>query len=355
MTCRLGSGPDDGGFSTTLTFLGGSAVAHRHASAAMSSAEGSVIACNLPEPILDYIFDLAEASIAEARAFSLVCRAWLVPARTVLFREVTVLVERGYRITASVGKTHPDGREITLYPRCMALQTFTQLATCNSYLLSFVQVLKTSNDDLVQFLSSNVRNGCGSLRRIRELWLSDMTVSADVDFHRLFEHFPVLRALRIQNLRGARPSKDTDILGVERAGPVFVRLVGCVSLALRDSLAGSKHSRIVEFSTFHVDPVQTYADGVAGVFRRHAETLTSVNFYMPYFAMGASTLPSPSNYAAYATRKRTHLHIHRSCPRRMPISSHSPLRIRAIHRGIPDHRTPDCSTPGEFEVSTRHI
>ncbi|KZV80278.1 hypothetical protein EXIGLDRAFT_733288 [Exidia glandulosa HHB12029] len=253
----------------------------------MSSAEGHVIACsrdNLPEPILDYILDLAGTSIADARAFSLVCRAWLIPARAVLFREVTVLVGSGYRITASVGKTHPDGREITLYPRCMAARGFTQLASCTSYLLSFVQVLKTSNDDLVQFLSSNMPNG--SLQRIRELWLSDMSVSTDVDFHRLFEHFPVLRALRIQKLRGARPSRDADILGVERAGPVFVRLVGCVSLALRDSLAGSNHSQIVEFSTFHVDPVETYADGVAGVFRKHADTLSVVNFYMPYFAMG---------------------------------------------------------------------
>ncbi|KZV80274.1 hypothetical protein EXIGLDRAFT_845684 [Exidia glandulosa HHB12029] len=244
----------------------------------MASAEGSTIACsrnNLPEHILDYIFDIAGSSIADARAFSLVCRAWLIPARTVLFREVTVLAERGPRNALSTGmatKAYPDAREVTLYPRCMAAKTFIRLASAASYLLSFVQVLKTSNNDLVQFLSSIMPNG--SLQRIRELWLSDMTASADVDFHHVFAHFPALRALRVQNFAGVQISSQNDVLGVERTGPVFVRLLGSVSLALHDSLATSKHSRIVELSALRVDHV-----------RQHADTLTRIDFFMPFFSM----------------------------------------------------------------------
>ncbi|KZV84376.1 hypothetical protein EXIGLDRAFT_842259 [Exidia glandulosa HHB12029] len=102
-----------------------------------------------------------------------------------------------------------------------------------------------------------------------------MTVSADVDFHQLFAHFPALRALRIQHLLGAQLSRDNDVLGVERTGPVFVRLLGSGSLAIHDSLATSKHSRIVELSALRVDHV-----------RQHADTLTRIDFFMPFFSMG---------------------------------------------------------------------
>lgn len=271
----------------------------------------------MPDEVLRRVLDVADWSLHEARTFCLVSRAWLHPGRSLLFRDITVLAERvsvgrGFRL--SDRRPQPDGREVTLYPRCMTAPSWISLVRRSPHLVSFLRVLKISNDEVVQFL--NGAEHSDRFQAVRTLWLSNLFVDAAVDFHLVFAHFPSLHDLRMQNVRGVRVLSPGDILGKDGSAPVFVRFVGRVSPNLCRAIARSARARVVELCTFNLTSnVMLDADAMR-LIQRHAPTLDALDIQVPYFfeiLPGAQRLKSRARLNSRPGPSRCPGHLRVAC------------------------------------------
>ncbi|EJD41591.1 hypothetical protein AURDEDRAFT_153146 [Auricularia subglabra TFB-10046 SS5] len=245
----------------------------------------SILGC-LPLEIIRHIMALTRPTISDVSALGLVSRSWLVAARSILFKELTVLPDRA--------------------------KDFVRIVRHAPHILPYVRELRIWDDVKgTRILRATQLERAGNqLRGVATLWLTNVFYSGGLcEVALLLDELVALRELRMQNVH-VPPSASyaqAPVTLARRARKIAVRFVGHNSeeLYMLFSEAGSRvHELSLHSPTAYAESARL--DALVDCLCRHAKTIDTVSIHLPLmFACDATgdPLPVPLDALVRALRK----------------------------------------------------